>query len=87
MPCEAEEGAVGERNRATIVEIEPTGLTWRKSTSSAGSGDACVETAVVRASVLVRNSRDRHGARLTISTPAWVALVAAATADALDPTI
>ena len=68
---------MGERNRAMVVEIEPSGLTWRKSTASGGSGSSCVEAASVRGSVLIRNSRNRRGARLSFRYPAWAALLTA----------
>jgi uncharacterized protein DUF397 len=74
--CEAEEGAVGERNRAIVVEVEPSGLTWRKSTASGSSGSACVEAASLPNSVLIRNSRNRKGARLSFRYLAWKALLA-----------
>jgi len=66
---------VGERNRATVVEVEPSGLTWRKSTASSNASGSCVEAAAARTSVLVRNSRDRLGARLSLAHPAWTALL------------
>ncbi|MFI8187677.1 DUF397 domain-containing protein [Streptomyces sp. NPDC085946] len=46
-------------------------LAWFKSTySSSGSGD-CVEVALAPATVHVRDSKDRHGPRLTLSPIAW----------------
>ena len=86
MLCEAEEGAVGERKRATIVEVEPSGLTWRKSTISSSGNDNCVEAASLQASVLVRNSRDRLGAPLSFDQCAWKALLDSARGGALDLT-
>ena len=85
-PCEAEEGAVGERNRATIVEVELSGLTWRKSTASSGNPNSCVEVASSQALVLVRNSRDRLGARLSLAHSAWVTQLVSAREGALDLT-
>lgn len=46
-------------------------LAWFKSTySSSGSGD-CVEVALAPATVHVRDSKDKHGPRLTLSPTAW----------------
>jgi uncharacterized protein DUF397 len=45
-------------------------LVWRKSRSSSGSGE-CVEVATLESSVLVRDSRDHPGARLTFSPTQW----------------
>jgi hypothetical protein len=84
--AKAEEGAVGERNRAIIVEVEPFGLTWRKSTTSGQPNSACVEAASTRDSVLIRNSRDRGGARLSFAHSAWKALLASAREGELDLT-
>ena len=66
---------MGERNRAMVVEIEPSGLTWRKSTASGSGSSSCVEAASLSGSVLIRNSRNRHGARLSFRYPAWTALL------------
>ena len=77
---------MGERNRATIVEVEQSGLTWRKSTASAGNANSCVEAARSQASILVRNSRDRRGARLSFAHSAWVMVLASAREGVLDLT-
>jgi hypothetical protein len=45
-------------------------LIWRKSRASGGSGE-CVEVALSNSSVLVRDSSDRSGARLTFSPAHW----------------
>lgn len=68
---------MAERKPATIVEVEPSGLTWRKSSASSGSDNQCVEYARSTVSVLVRNSRDRRGARLVVTGAAWRLLVQA----------
>jgi len=44
-------------------------LRWRKSAASV-SGE-CVEVASMEQTVLVRDSKDRCGPRLTFSTHAW----------------
>jgi hypothetical protein len=45
-------------------------LVWRRSRASGGSGE-CVEVATWESSVLVRDSRDRLGTRLTFSPAQW----------------
>ncbi|ANS64988.1 hypothetical protein SLINC_2764 [Streptomyces lincolnensis] len=51
-------------------------LAWFKSTySSSGDGD-CVEVALTPATVHVRDSKDRRGARLAVSSAAWGEFVA-----------
>ena len=46
-------------------------LKWFKSSySSSGDGD-CVEVALTPATVHVRDSKDREGARLAVSAMAW----------------
>ena len=47
-----------------------TGLAWRKASASAGNG-ACVEVAAVPDGVLVRDSKDPEGLRLTVGAAAW----------------
>jgi len=47
---------------------------WRKSRVS-GADSACVEVATSRSSVLVRDSRDHLGARLTFSPAQWCQFV------------
>ena len=47
-----------------------TALTWRKASASAGNG-ACVEVAAVPGGVLVRDSKDPEGLRLTVGAAAW----------------
>jgi hypothetical protein len=49
-------------------------LIWRKSTTSGSSGE-CVEIAARGWSVLVRDSRDRHGPMLTFDRSDWRVLL------------
>ena len=44
---------------------------WRKSTYSDANGGQCVEAASGHGSVLVRDTTDRAGGTLTLSTEAW----------------
>lgn len=69
---------MGEQKRAAIVEVEQSGLTWRKSSASSGGDASCVEFAQSSPSVFIRNSRDRHGARIVAADSAWQLLVRAA---------
>jgi Domain of unknown function (DUF397) len=49
-------------------------LIWRKSRASADQG-ACVEMASIRASVLVRDSRNRSGPVLVVAARSWCELI------------
>jgi hypothetical protein len=52
-------------------------LRWIRSSYSSEGGASCVEFAVdVQRTVLVRDSKDRSGALLGFSAPAWTAFVA-----------
>ncbi|MFE9373800.1 DUF397 domain-containing protein [Streptomyces sp. NPDC006711] len=51
-------------------------LGWRTSSHSGTEGDSCVEVAVCPAAVHVRDSKDRHGPTLALSSEAWTAFVA-----------
>jgi hypothetical protein len=46
-------------------------LVWRKSTRSDNNGGACVEVAVLGASILVRDSKNPTGQVLHFATDAW----------------
>jgi hypothetical protein len=48
---------------------------WRKSSYSGNGGQDCVEVAE-NGSVLVRDTRDRGGATLSISPEAWTSFTA-----------
>ncbi|MFJ5218295.1 DUF397 domain-containing protein [Streptomyces sp. NPDC088354] len=50
-------------------------LTWFTSSHSNSDGGACVEVAFGPGAVLVRDSKDRAGARLTFTPDAWRAFV------------
>jgi len=57
---------------------EPDGIVWHKSSYS-GSGSACVEFALARVGVLVRDSKDADGPLLAVTTSAWRAFLATVT--------
>jgi hypothetical protein len=50
---------------------------WRKSSYSDGNGGNCVEAADAQGAVLVRDTTDRDGAMLTVSSAAWDCFTAA----------
>jgi len=50
-------------------------LVWRKSTRSGAQGGNCVEVAVSNGYVLVRDSKDPDGSRLTFSSAEWAAFI------------
>ncbi|WFE46120.1 DUF397 domain-containing protein [Verrucosispora sp. WMMD1129] len=56
--------------------MELTGARWRKSRLS-GSNDQCVEVAVGRSGVGVRDSKDPAGPVLSFEAYAWRVFVAA----------
>lgn len=65
------------RNAARIVEVDSSGLRWRKSSASSNNdGNNCVEIAWSGGVVLIRNSRDRAGARLAVPAANWATFVA-----------
>ncbi len=49
---------------------------WRKSSYSGGNGN-CVEVALARHRVAVRDSKDPDGGHLRLSTASWRALLTA----------
>ncbi|MEU6574388.1 DUF397 domain-containing protein [Streptomyces sp. NPDC046805] len=52
-------------------------LAWFKSSYSSGSeGDSCVEVAEGPRSVLIRDSKQSDGPRLTLNPKAWANFVA-----------
>jgi hypothetical protein len=61
-----------------------TGAVWHKSTRSGNQGE-CVEVADnLRAVVAVRDTKDRDGGTLFVTTSAWAAFIAGAKSGAFD---
>ncbi|QFU92349.1 DUF397 domain-containing protein [Amycolatopsis sp. YIM 10] len=60
-----------------LVEVDSSGLRWLKSSKSKDNDPNCVEIAFHGDDVLVRDSKDSHGARLRFSAAGWAALLAA----------
>ncbi|MFE9294144.1 DUF397 domain-containing protein [Streptomyces niveus] len=56
--------------------MSTTQLTWFKSSYSGSDGDNCVEVAAHPHAVLVRDSKDPHVGRLTLTPTAWTAFTA-----------
>lgn len=56
---------------------------WRKPSRSQGSGN-CVEVGSAPSIVGVRDTKDRHGATLAMTTGAWSRFVRAIKAGELD---
>ncbi|MFD4608991.1 MULTISPECIES: DUF397 domain-containing protein [unclassified Streptomyces] len=46
-------------------------LEWFKSSYSGSEGDDCVEVALVPGAVRVRDSKQSHGPRFEVASPAW----------------
>ncbi len=51
-------------------------LSWFKSTYSGDEGGECLEVAVDRASIHVRDSKKHNGPRLAFARAAWTGFVA-----------
>ena len=56
-----------------MADFKGACITWRKSTASNSGG--CVEVAVADGSVLIRDSVNRDGPVLRVSTAAWSVLL------------
>ena len=65
---------MGRRGTAHLVEIDPSGLRWAKSSASGSTGGSCVEIAVVNSTAQVRCSRNR-GPKLRLPAASFAALV------------
>ncbi|MGW0150399.1 DUF397 domain-containing protein [Streptomyces sp. NPDC004822] len=56
-------------------------LEWIKSSYSTSSGPDCVEVAAAPGTILVRDSKDPDGPRLTLTPTTWTAFLPYATAS------
>jgi hypothetical protein len=52
------------------MDTNNTTTGWRKSTHSAGTGD-CIEVASLAEGVVIRDSKDPAGSKLTLTPKAW----------------
>lgn len=57
------------------MEIYRDYATWRRSTRSGQTGN-CVEVADLGVGIGVRDTKDREGGRLVVSTSEWTSFVA-----------
>ncbi|KIE25825.1 toxin-antitoxin system, toxin component [Streptomyces sp. MUSC 125] len=57
------------------ARIGRDGLTWFKSSYSAGDGGECVEVAARPGTVHVRDSKDTARAALAVAPTAWTAFI------------
>ena len=55
----------------------PPTTRWHKSSYSNGMGGECVEVAAFDEDVAVRDSKDPHGPRIALRSPAWADFVGA----------
>lgn len=53
----------------------PSSSTWIKSSYSEGSGNACVEVALLSPAVHIRDSKDIRLPGLALSSAAWTAFI------------
>ncbi|GGO47437.1 DUF397 domain-containing protein [Streptomyces lasiicapitis] len=51
-------------------------LEWFKSSYSGNDGPDCVEVAIAPTTVHIRDSKNKHGARLAVADAAWTKFVA-----------
>lgn len=65
------------------MDVDASGVAWRKSLRSVGNG-ACVEVAPVNGSIVVRDTVDRSGPAIRYSTQIWRAFLTDAKAGAFD---
>ncbi|MEU0695690.1 DUF397 domain-containing protein [Streptomyces niveus] len=56
--------------------MNPADPNWFKSSYSGTEGDNCVEVAAQPHAVLVRDSKDPHVGRLTLTPASWAAFTA-----------
>jgi hypothetical protein len=73
---------VARRSSAYVVEVEPSGIRWVKSSASSGGDSSCVEVALGADLVLMRDSKDRPGPRLAFPAAGWAAFLTDLRADA-----
>ena len=66
---------MGRHAQPTVVETDSEGLLWVKSSASGGADSNCVELARNSGLILVRDSLDRVGPRLTLPFASWQALL------------
>ncbi|MFK0015476.1 DUF397 domain-containing protein [Streptomyces sp. NPDC091027] len=50
-------------------------LTWHKSSHSGGDDDSCVEVAACPTTIHIRDSKNKQGPQLALSTAAWSGFV------------
>lgn len=50
-------------------------LTWKKSSRSGPNGGECVEVAVGKSSIYVRDSKDPNGPKIALSGQAWARFI------------
>ncbi len=66
--------------------MEPSGVTWRKSSYSTTNGGGCVEVAFAPAAVVgVRDSKDPAGPELAFAPEHWRAFTDQVKAGIFDP--
>ncbi|CAL9461908.1 DUF397 domain-containing protein [Streptomyces sp. enrichment culture] len=59
----------------TLKPYAEANFVWIKSSYSTDEGPDCVEVATAAAHILVRDSKDPNGPRLTVAPAAWTAFL------------
>lgn len=67
-----------------MVDVNPSGVMWRKSSRSNTGGGGCVEIGAGASCMLVRDSKDADGAIVTLSTAGWRSFVFSVHTGRLD---
>ncbi|MFE9094927.1 DUF397 domain-containing protein [Streptomyces sp. NPDC007264] len=67
-----------------MIGRDPTGRVWRKSSHSGSDETNCVEVAVEKGHVLVRDSKRRGGPVVVFRRAAWCGLLAGLENPAAD---
>jgi hypothetical protein len=75
---------VARRSSAYVVEVEPSGIRWVKSSASSSADTNCVEVVLGADVILLRDSKDRPGPRLAFPSAGWVAFLAGLRTGAID---
>ena len=66
------------------MQNDPSRPRWIKATASNGTGTCVEATSVKEGEILVRNSRDPEGPKLSFTKAEWVAFVAGVKAGEFD---
>ncbi|HEV2784560.1 MAG TPA: DUF397 domain-containing protein [Actinophytocola sp.] len=75
---------MAEHSDSCVSDVEPRGVSWRKSSVSTTQPEACLEATCAADPMLVRDSKDQLGPRLAFPRRAWNVFIAELGASRLD---